>query len=147
MTDKELENFEWEQVDCYQDDYEEFVDNLLLQRSDAVLERFDKHQRLIHALLGCDTEGAELGDIVKKHLYYGKPLDSEQILDECGDLLFYMRAALSQCGYTFADAIAYNRGKLEERYGGTFTESAALSKNREAEARAGRAATDASTET
>lgn len=50
---------------------------------------------LAHALTGCNSEGAELGDIAKKIIFHNKPVDQkmlEHIMEEFGDLLFYAEA-------------------------------------------------------
>ena len=43
-----------------------------------------------HACLGIITESAEIVDTVKKHVYYDKELDLNNINEEIGDLLWYI---------------------------------------------------------
>jgi len=50
--------------------------------------------RLDHAAKGMNTEQAELDDMLKKHLIYGKPFDEINVLEECGDVLWYVALAL-----------------------------------------------------
>lgn len=77
---------------------------------------------LVHATMGISGEAGELLDAVKKHWAYDKPLDIKNVLEECGDLLFYIKALLFQFGFTITDAEAYNHSKLSTRYSsGTFS--------------------------
>lgn len=88
----------------------------------------DTQGRMVHASMGIAGEAGEIIDAVKKHWIYGKPLDRENILEECGDCMFYIEALLAECGYTIGDAIAYNVEKLAKRYPDGFTESAAIAR-------------------
>ncbi len=75
---------------------------------------------------GLMAEAGEVGDEIKKVLWHGKPLDVQVILSECGDVLWYMDRLLTWLGgdpttsepveYTFADVMAINMAKLDERY-------------------------------
>lgn len=77
---------------------------------------------LVHATMGISGEAGELLDAVKKHWAYDKKLDIENVLEECGDLLFYIKALLFQFGFTVTDAEAFNHSKLSKRYSsGTFS--------------------------
>lgn len=77
---------------------------------------------LVHATMGISGEAGELLDAVKKHWAYDKKLDIENVLEECGDLLFYIKALLFQFGLTITDAEAFNHSKLSKRYSsGTFS--------------------------
>jgi NTP pyrophosphatase (non-canonical NTP hydrolase) len=63
---------------------------------------------------------------LKKHWIYGKPLDKENVLEECGDSLFYIVAMLQQCGFSLIDAMEYNGAKLAKRYPNGWTAQAAI---------------------
>ena len=45
--------------------------------------------RLLHGVIGLVTETSELLDAIKKSLFYGKPLDKTNLIEELGDLLWY----------------------------------------------------------
>ena len=45
--------------------------------------------QLEHAQVGMVTELGELGDLLKRKLAYGKPFDSVNLLEECGDWFWY----------------------------------------------------------
>jgi NTP pyrophosphatase (non-canonical NTP hydrolase) len=65
-------------------------------------------------------------DAMKKSWIYGKPLDHENVLEECGDLLFYVVAMLNSTGYTLNDAMKHNVEKLSKRYPAGYTDAAAI---------------------
>lgn len=89
--------------------------------------------RLMHALMGVCTEGGELQDMVKKHIMYGKPFDRVNVLEECGDTLWYLALALDACGYTMSECMERNVAKLRARYPQGFTEDKALTRDLDAE--------------
>lgn len=82
-------------------------------------------EKMVHAVLGVSGEAGELVDAIKKHWIYEKPLDKENVLEECGDLLFYLDRILDLCGYTIEDAIEHNIEKLRVRYPEGYTDQAA----------------------
>ena len=82
--------------------------------------------RLLHGLIGVCTETGESQDMIKKHVIYGKPFDRVNILEECGDKLWYIALALEAAGYTMEEAMERNIAKLKARYGDKFSEEKAL---------------------
>jgi NTP pyrophosphatase (non-canonical NTP hydrolase) len=89
--------------------------------------------RLLHALFGMCTEAGEAQDMLKKHLMYGKAFDAVNILEECGDSLWYIALALDACGFTMEQAMERNIAKLRTRYPEQFTEDAAINRDLDAE--------------
>lgn len=84
------------------------------------------NERLTHASMGIAGEAGELLDAIKKTVFYGRDLDLENVLKECGDLLFYIQAMLDECGYTLEGAMQANLVKLGKRYpSGGFSEKEA----------------------
>ena len=88
---------------------------------------------LLHAVFGMDTEQAELQDMIKKHLMYGKPFDPINVLEECGDQLWYIAVALSACGFTLQDCMEKNIEKLRRRFPDGFSEQKAVERDLDAE--------------
>jgi NTP pyrophosphatase (non-canonical NTP hydrolase) len=81
----------------------------------------------LHGATGIATEAGELLDQVKKHIFYGKPLDRVNVLEECGDVIWYVVLALNATGYSLQDVIDTLIPKLEARYAKKrFTESEAI---------------------
>lgn len=89
--------------------------------------------RLLHASMGFTTESGEIVDQIKKHLFYGKPLDEVNLVEECGDLLWYMSVMLDVLGLSFEKVMKINNKKLTLRYGENFSSEAATNRNLKAE--------------
>jgi NTP pyrophosphatase (non-canonical NTP hydrolase) len=81
---------------------------------------------MVHASMGIAGEAGEVVDAIKKAWIYGKELDRENILEECGDLMFYITALLTETGYTLEEAMQANMAKLAKRYPQGYTDKAAI---------------------
>lgn len=90
----------------------------------------------LHALMGICTEAGEMMDQLKKHLIYGKPLDTVNLMEEGGDLHWYEGLLYRAIDKSFGEAMAHNIAKLRARYGDKFTEEAALNRDLDAERKA-----------
>lgn len=73
---------------------------------------------MIHAVLGISGEAGELLDAVKKASVYNKPLDRENVIEELGDLEFYMEQLRQRLGITREETLEANIAKLSKRYAG-----------------------------
>lgn len=76
-----------------------------------------KHAHMLHMAVGVSGEAGELLDAVKKHVIYNKPLDRENIIEELGDLEFYMEGLRDALEITREQTLAANCEKLAVRYG------------------------------
>jgi len=74
------------------------------------------HERLIHAAFGMQTESAEFTDALKKSLFYGKQLDTVNLKEELGDLLWYVAIAMDELDTDFSTEFTRVIGKLQARY-------------------------------
>ena len=83
---------------------------------DEVRKRLNSQVRLLHAMLGINTENGELQDQLKKHLFYGKELDRTNLIEELGDLMWYVALALDEIGVSFEEVWKKNISKLATRY-------------------------------
>jgi len=73
---------------------------------------------LWHMATGVAGEAGELIDGIKKWVAYNKPLDRENIIEELGDLEFYMEGVRQGCNISRADTLEHNMKKLGVRYEG-----------------------------
>ena len=73
---------------------------------------------LIHMIMGISGEVGELMDAVKKNVMYRKPLDMENVIEELGDIEFYLEGFRQALGVKREDTLAANIGKLGVRYKG-----------------------------
>lgn len=87
----------------------------------------DVQGRALHAAVGIAGESGEILDAMKKTWIYEKPLDLVNIIEECGDCLFYIAALLDQYGFTLGYAAA-NYEKLARRYPYGYTDQAAIAR-------------------
>ena len=71
---------------------------------------------LFHATLGIQTEAGEFSDPLKKHIYYGKELDTQNMREELGDLLWYIAIAANALDTCFSELMTENIRKLAKRY-------------------------------
>lgn len=77
-----------------------------------------RQTRLLHGGLLLSTEANEFLSALKAHLFYGKPLDFANALEEIGDAFWSLALLLDELGFTFPEAWAANIAKLELRYKG-----------------------------
>lgn len=68
------------------------------------------------AFMGLVCEAGEAGDVIKKHLYQGQPLNRERVLEELGDVRFYLEWCCHVLGTDIAELEEINIEKLEKRY-------------------------------
>lgn len=81
---------------------------------------------LIHAVMGITGEAGELLDGIKKHVIYDKDLDLENVIEELGDMEFYMEQLRQRLGITREQTLEANIAKLKVRYDGLkYTDAAA----------------------
>lgn len=83
---------------------------------------------LVHAVVGVSGEAGELLDAIKKVWVYNKPIDRANIVEELGDLRFYMQALMNFLGITEEEVIQGNVNKLQARYPLGYDDSAAIAR-------------------
>ena len=88
---------------------------------------------IMHVTLGMVTEAAEVADMIKKHIAYGRELDIVNIKEELGDLLWYIAIAMDVFGFEPSDVFKTNIEKLKIRYPEKYTDELAETRNLEAE--------------
>lgn len=71
---------------------------------------------MMHMAIGISGEAGELLDAIKKRVIYRKELDRENVLEELGDLEFYLEGLRQQLGITREECLAANIQKLGKRY-------------------------------
>lgn len=99
--------------------YEKFVCNL-------VKERGETSKNLEHMVIGICGEAGEIADGIKKSSIYGKPLDRANIIEELGDLEFYMAGLRQMLGISRYETLAGNVSKLSARYKNGYSDAAAI---------------------
>lgn len=88
--------------------YDQFVQNLFKPAS--------HNDMLMHAALGVCGESGELADAIKKQVVYNKPVDRDNIIEELGDLQFYIQEIMLLYNITPTEVFQGNANKLSKRY-------------------------------
>lgn len=91
------------------DAYSDFVRGLMKDMG-------SKRANLVHAALGIGGEAGEVVDLVKKHWAYEKPLDTDKVVEEVGDVLFYVQALCNEIGVSPSFILQKNVEKLSRRF-------------------------------
>lgn len=100
------------------------------QSYDHVAKRFTPEMsRLTHAALGLSTEANEFADQLKKHLIYGKELDKTNLIEELGDICWFIALACDELGSSFEEIQQININKLKARYGEKYSDEKAINRN------------------
>lgn len=121
-------------------DYQKLASRTEPTNIGAIIDRFDPRMvRLTHAADGLATEVGEFTDVIKRTLFYGKPMGQAEITnmkEELGDIMWYIALAANTLGFTMEEIMAANIRKLNRRFPDKFTEDQALVRDLDAEYRA-----------
>ena len=91
----------------------------------------DKQGVLINGVMGLCGEAGEAIDIVKKHLAQGHPLDREALIDELGDVAWYLAETAAALDADLETVLQRNIDKLNRRYPEGFDIGASLHREEE----------------
>lgn len=75
-----------------------------------------EEQMALHMALGVCGEAGELADAIKKEYIYGKPRNISHIVEELGDLEFYLQKVREHYGLDRQTILQANANKLSKRY-------------------------------
>lgn len=78
--------------------------------------RDPKGFEILHGAIGAATESGELLEQVKKHIIYGKDLDFTNLIEEVGDVIWYLQRICEGGDFTIEQAMEANIAKLAKRY-------------------------------
>jgi NTP pyrophosphatase (non-canonical NTP hydrolase) len=95
----------------------ELVRRLAKPGFEIVMRMTSKNAHNLHMAVGIAGESGELLDAIKKVVIYNKPLDRENVVEELGDLEFYMEGLRQGLGITREEVLERNIAKLQKRYG------------------------------
>lgn len=99
------------------------------EMSPDITERLSSVVRLLHAVSGFVTESAEMMEALYKHIYGGEPLDITNLIEESGDMFWYMALYADTLSVTFDYIMMRNNAKLRARYPEKFTSVQALTRD------------------
>ena len=79
--------------------------------------------------VGVSGEAGELLDAIKKHCVYQKQINMNNVIEEAGDILFYLTGLLNDLNISLEDCIKANMDKLSKRYpNGSYSNAAAIAR-------------------
>lgn len=110
--------------------YTDMVRSLAKPGDDIVQSLTPEMAHALHMAIGIAGESGELLDAIKKASIYCKPLDRDNVIEELGDLEFYMEGLRQGFGITREEVLVANVYKLalgpKARYkGGKYSNEAA----------------------
>lgn len=72
--------------------------------------------KLLNGVMGLNGEAGECIDIVKKYKFQGHKLDVDKLIDEIGDVLWYIAEICTSLGINMEYVAKKNIEKLKQRY-------------------------------
>lgn len=83
---------------------------------------------LINGVMGLCGESGEVIDIVKKHLAQGHELNKDKIIEELGDVCWYIAEIAYILGVKLEDVLEGNITKLSKRYSNGFSKEESINR-------------------
>lgn len=108
-------------------EYADFVSTLFNHQTTLI------DNDLNHAFYGMVNEIGELGGALKKRIGYNREIDWENVLEEVGDLMFYVTAFCRVKGWDVEYVMERNMEKLRRRYPEGYTDECAVERKDKAD--------------
>ena len=99
-------------------DHKDMVKQLAKPGETILKEMTPENAHLLHMSMGLAGEVGEAVDAIKKAVFYCKEIDYEHVIEELGDIEFYLEGLRQGLGITRAQTIRGNVLKLGKRYNG-----------------------------
>lgn len=113
-------------VDLDNINYSEMVKALAKDGQEIIDSLTPEKAHIWHMGTGVVGEAGELIDAVKKQVIYNKEADIVNVIEEIGDIEFYLEGLRQAYGITREQTILHNKAKLAIRYeGGQYSDKAA----------------------
>lgn len=98
------------------DQYCEFVRGKKKHPKDIISEMNPGKADMLHMAVGVSKEAGELLDAIARVAFYNKPVDRENVVEELGDLEFFMEGIRQRLHISREETISHNAKKLGARY-------------------------------
>lgn len=106
--------------------YKMMVSNLVKDGVEILAALTPSDCHLDHMAMGVSGEAGELLDAIKRKTVYRKPLDLVNVIEELGDMEFFMEGLRKELHITRRMTLEFNMKKLEKRYSeGSYSNAAA----------------------
>lgn len=88
----------------------------------------DDYKMLCNAVYGLNGEAGEVIDILKKHEFQGHELNKDKLIDEAGDVAWYLALLATALGVSLQDIMLHNVEKLKARYPDGFSKDRSVNR-------------------
>jgi len=105
--------------------HDEFLKSVLR----TARSNFSPEKQLNNVLLGLAGETGELIDCYKKQLFQDHPEDITKVINEVGDILYYLYLLSHTQGFTIDECMIANQAKLQRRYPVEFSPEQSLNRS------------------
>lgn len=99
----------------------------LAQRTSS--KKISAIDKVLNGVMGLNGEAGECIDIFKKYFYQGHDLDVDKLIDELGDVLWYIAETCTGIGITMEEVAIRNIEKLRKRYPHGFETERSINRN------------------
>lgn len=95
----------------------------------TIPDYLSKNNLMLNACLGLSGEVGEVVDLVKKYFYQGHELKVNKVIEELGDVLWYINEMAIGCDTSLEEIAKLNIGKLRRRYGNQFSSEKSINRS------------------
>ncbi len=88
----------------------------IMKNYEEDVKRLLKDDTLVHLVSGLASETGEVCGVFQKSAYKQQPVDTVNLKEELGDVLFYVTALAGKYGYVLTDLMDSNIKKLDKRH-------------------------------
>ena len=87
-----------------------------------------REEQIANMIMGLAGENGEIADHIKKAFYQGHQLDRKHLMEELGDLMFYVVNLATLYDLSMENILDYNIEKLKKRYKNGFTSEESINR-------------------
>jgi len=98
----------------------------LTKGSDVLAQMTPQKANLLHMVIGISGEAGEIVDVIKKHAVYNGELDIDHLIEELGDMEFFLEGLRQELKLSRAMILGRNVKKLRTRYPEGYADQAAI---------------------
>lgn len=82
----------------------------------AIPEHTDQKDEILHWAIGLSEETGEVMSVLKHHYYGGEEFNTEELIKELGDVMWYTAALCTACNINMSVVAEINMEKLMHRF-------------------------------
>lgn len=93
----------------------------------------DWQKMILNGALGLCGESGEVADLIKKWIAQGHALNADKVIQELGDVMWYVALTARSLGYSLSEVATINVEKLKLRYPNGFDPEKSINRKSEGE--------------